>query len=81
MTCTFVGVLPYLEGHFFEQELIETMGKALVDACRELGVKDKEDAAVLVLAQRIINSAREGIHDAALLKAAAVKGPGPARKH
>jgi urease gamma subunit len=74
-------IRPFLEGDVFEQELIDAMSKALADACRELGLKDKEDAAVRLLAKRIIDSAREGIHDPTLLKAAAVKGLGPARKH
>jgi urease gamma subunit len=57
------------------------MSKALAEACQELGLKDKEDAAVQLLAKRIIDRAREGIHDQALLKAAAIQGLGPARKH
>ena len=73
-------IRPFLEGEFFEQELIDTMGLALADACRELGLKDKEDAAVQLLAKRIIDEAKQGIHDRALLKAAALKGLGPALK-
>jgi hypothetical protein len=44
-------------------------------------LKDKEDAAVRLLAKRIIDEAKQGIHDRALLKAAALKGLGPALKH
>jgi hypothetical protein len=72
---------PELDGKYFEPELIETMSQALADACMTLGLKNKEDAAVRLLAMRIIKEAREGIHDRELLKAAAIKGLGPAMKH
>lgn len=67
-------IRPYLGGEFFDPELIETTGQALTDACSTLGLKDKEDAAVGLLARRIIKEAREGIHERMLLKAAALKG-------
>jgi urease gamma subunit len=72
---------PFLEGEVFEQELIDTMSKALADACRELGLKHKEDAAVRLLARRIIDATRDGIHDPELLTAAALAGLGPTRQH
>ena len=74
-------IRPFLAGEYFEPELIETMSQALADACTTLGLKDKEDAAVRLLAIRIIEEAREGIHDRVLLKAAALEGLGPAMKH
>ena len=74
-------IRPYLEGEAFEQELIETMGQALADACTALGLKNKDDAAVRLLAMRIIAEAKEGIHDRALLTAAALKGFAPVAKH
>jgi hypothetical protein len=74
-------IRPFLEGEFFEQQLIETMSLALADACTALGLKDKNDAAVRLLAMRIIKEARGGIHDRALLSAAALKDLAPAPKH
>lgn len=74
-------IRPFLEGDVFEQELIDAMSKALAEACGELGLKDKEDVAVRLLALRIIDAARDGIHDPPLLKAAALKGLGHTRKH
>jgi hypothetical protein len=71
-----VPIRPFLEGEFFEPELIEIMSRALADACTTLGLKDKEDAVVRLLAMRIIKAAREGIHDSALLKEAAIKDLG-----
>jgi urease gamma subunit len=74
-------IRPFLEGQFFDPELIEAMSKALVAACLHLGLKPKDDAATRLLAMRIIEQAREGVHDAELLQAAALKGLGPALRH
>jgi hypothetical protein len=67
-------IRPFLEGEFFEPELITMMSEALADACKALGLKDKEDAAVRLLAMRIIEEARNGVHERALLTAAALRG-------
>ena len=72
-------IRPYLNGAFFKPEMIETMTLALVDACTSLGLKDKEDAVVRLLALRIIAQARQGVEDRALLKAAALEGLEPPR--
>ncbi|HEY6222579.1 MAG TPA: hypothetical protein VIW26_02235 [Gemmatimonadales bacterium] len=74
-------IRPYLEGEFFDPELIDTMSRALADACMTLGLKDKDDAAVRLLAMRIIKAVRDGVHEQALLKAAALEGLGPALKN
>ena len=74
-------IRPYLGGHVFEQELIETMSHALADACTALGLKNKDDEVVRILALRIIAEAKQGIHDRALLTAAALKGFGTLTKH
>lgn len=65
---------PFLDDEAFDPEAIESMGRALAAACQTLGLRDKEDAATQLLAMRIIDLAREGLHDAELLKAAALKG-------
>ncbi len=70
-------IRPYLDGKFFDPEVIDTMSQALADACTSLGLRDKEDAAVRLLAMRIIAEAREGVQDRELLKAAALRGLGP----
>ena len=77
-------IRPFLEGEAFDPELIEVMSQALADACTTLGLKDQQDAAVHLLAVRIIERARAGVTDRALLKAAALDGLdglGPAVKH
>jgi urease gamma subunit len=69
-------IRPFLEGEFFDPELIELMSQALADACTTLGLNYQDDAAVRLLAVRIIEEVRAGVHDRELLKAAALKGLG-----
>jgi len=73
-----VPIRPFLQGKLFEPELLETLSQALADACTTLGLKDKEDVAVRLLASRIIRQARQGVHDRGMLRAAALEGLGPA---
>jgi hypothetical protein len=74
-------IRPFLEGQVFEPELIEAMSKALIGACQALGLRPKDDAVTRLLALRIIKKARDGVHDAELLKAAALRGASPVIKH
>ena len=69
-----VPIRVFLGSEFFDPELIDSMSKALRGACQALGLIPKDDAATRLLAKRIIEQAREGIHDPMLLQAAAVKG-------
>lgn len=69
-----VPIRPFLDGEAFNPEAIESMGRALADACLALGLKDREDAITKILAMRIIDLAREGAHEPEVLKAAALKG-------
>jgi hypothetical protein len=57
------------------------MNAALADACASFGLKDREDAAVRLLAMRIIKQARQGVHDRAPLRAAALAGLGSVIRH
>jgi hypothetical protein len=74
-------IRPFLEGEVFDPDLIEVMSRALVAACQALRLRVMHDAATRLLAMRIIEQAREGVHDTDLLKAAALKGFGPMIKH
>jgi hypothetical protein len=76
-----VPIREFIADNIFDPELIEIMSRALADACLELGLEKKDDAAVRLLALRIIDQAKQGNHDAALLKAAATAGLQPSRKH
>ena len=71
-------IRPFIEGEFFDPELIETMSQALADACAALGLNVTEDAAVRLVAVCIIEEARAGVHDRALLTAAALRALGRA---
>jgi len=73
-----VPIRPFIEGEFFDPELIETMSQALADACAALGLNVTEDAAVRLVAVCIIEEARAGVHDRALLTAAALRALGRA---
>ena len=70
-------IRPFIEGEFFDPELIQTMSQALADACAALGLQ-QEDAAVRLVAVCIIEQARAGVHERALLTAAALRGLGRA---
>ena len=55
-----VSIGPFLEGQFFEPQLIETMSQALADATANLGLTGEESATARFLATRIIKEARAG---------------------
>jgi hypothetical protein len=69
-----VPIRAFLDGEAFDPETIESMSQALSAACELLGLRDKENAATRLLATRIIDLARDGIHDRELLKAGALRG-------
>jgi hypothetical protein len=69
-----VPIAPFLNGQAFDPETIETMSAALAEACQALRLMEKDDAAVQLLALRIIDRARDGIHDTRVLKDAALRG-------
>jgi hypothetical protein len=52
-----VPISPFLDGAAFDPETIETMSAALSEACQALRLIEKEDAAVRLLAMRIIDRA------------------------
>lgn len=72
---------PYGGGGVFEPEIIDSMAAALAGACEALGLKNKENVLVRLLAERIIDEARQGIHRQEGLKAAALRGLAPARRN
>lgn len=59
-------ICPFRDDERFDPELIAIMNNALADACTTVGLKDKEDAAVRLLA-------RGSSIKRALLRAAALK--------
>jgi hypothetical protein len=69
-----MSIRQFVNGQAFEPQTIQVMSEALTAACKALGLKEKDDAANRLLATRIIDLARDGIHDPGLLKAAALAG-------
>jgi len=63
----------YIEGHAFDPETIEVMSAALAKACASLGLVDKDDPVIRLVALKVIELARAGEHDAARLTAAVLK--------
>jgi hypothetical protein len=61
--------------HAFGPDEIAVMEAALEDALRELGLTDREDPATLMVAERIIEAAKQGERDPARLRDAGVKRP------
>ena len=67
-------LLRLLENQAFGPDEIAVMETAFEEALRELGLTDHEDPATLMVAQRIIESAKQGERDPARLREAGVKG-------
>jgi hypothetical protein len=63
-----------LQDKAFGPDEIAVMVTAFEDALRELRLTDREDPATLMVAQRIIEAAKQGDRDPARLREAGVKG-------
>jgi hypothetical protein len=64
----------FLNGEAFDPDTVENMSSALASACKELGLRETDDAANRLLAMRIIDMASAGVRNTALLRAAALRG-------
>ncbi len=60
------------DGEAFDPETIARMSEALTGACRSLGLAERDDPATRLVAQKILELARGGEHDAQRLEAAAL---------
>jgi hypothetical protein len=61
-----VTIYRLLEGHAFDPEAVAVMTTAYEDACRALNLTDKRsDPLTQILAQKIIEIAKTGVHDSA----------------
>jgi hypothetical protein len=60
-----VPLSAYLQGQevVFEPETLKAMTAAYVEACRSLGLTDRDDPLTRLVAQRIIDAAIEGERD------------------
>jgi hypothetical protein len=66
-------VLRLLGNHAFGPDEIAVMVAALDDALRELGLTDRKDPATLIVAEGIIEAAKQGERDPARLREAGVQ--------
>jgi len=58
-------ITKYIKEQSFDPEEIEVIIKAFKDVCEELGLVDRNDPAVELIAQRVITAAGYGATDAA----------------
>jgi hypothetical protein len=56
-------ITPYIDGQNFDPETKRVMGLAFEMARAALRLADRDDPATLMLARRIIELAKEGMHD------------------
>lgn len=63
-----------LKGHAFGPDEVEVLSSAFEAALEELGLVDRNDPAVQLVAKRIIELAQRGERDPARLREGAVKG-------
>jgi hypothetical protein len=54
-------ITPYLRGQAFDPEMIKVMGDAFTEVRGTLGLKDREDKLVELVARRIIELAQQGV--------------------
>lgn len=55
-------ITPFLRGHAFDPETIQNMAEAFTAACRDLGLKDRDDKMTAIVARHVIDLAERGIH-------------------
>jgi hypothetical protein len=61
-----------IDGHSFDPDEIAILALAYENALRDLRLTDREDPATLLVAERIIELAKQGERNPRLLRAAAV---------
>ena len=66
-------IYPLLKNEAFDPDAVRTIGAAFEDVLIELGLKDRNDPVVQLVAKRIIRLAQEGERDPTRLKARALE--------
>ena len=67
-------ITPFLRNEAFDPEQIEIMSAAFLDACATLGLAATTDPAAQLVAARVIELAKRGIHSRTELFRGAVDG-------
>jgi hypothetical protein len=66
-------IRPFLSGQAFDPETIAKMAEALQSVCDTLSLKVVDDAAMRLVARKIIELTQRGVRDAAALRAMTLK--------
>jgi hypothetical protein len=69
-------IRPLIENEAFDPEAVQVIAAAFEDALRELGLSDRSDPLVELVARRIITFARQGERDPVKLRDLALKSLG-----
>ena len=65
-------ITPFLRKQAFDPETVEAMGKAFVTTCEALGLTDRTDAMIKLVAEKIIELAQCGLKNQLTLHLAAM---------
>ncbi len=67
------SIIPFLHGQAFDPETVKAMANALVKTCQTLGVSERDDPSIQIVAQKIIELAERGLKNPTALHLAALQ--------
>lgn len=68
-----VQSIKHLHGQAFDPETVKAMANALVKTCQTLGVSERDDPSIQIVAQKIIELAERGLKNPTALHLAALQ--------
>ena len=68
-----VPITPFLRDQAFEPEVLKTMADAFTEACRALGLKQRDDKMTAMVARHVIQLAERGVRTKTALYLLTVK--------
>jgi hypothetical protein len=66
-------ITPFLRGQAFDPETVKAIGNALVETCERLGLSERDDTSIQLVAQKIIELAQRGLKNPTELHLAAIR--------
>jgi hypothetical protein len=66
-------ITPLLQGQAFDPETVQAIANALVMTCEVLGLSNRDDATIQLVAEKIIELAKGGLKNPTALHLAAIK--------
>jgi hypothetical protein len=66
-------ITPFLRGQAFDPETVAVMGDAFAEACKALGLKDRNDKMTELVAKHVIKLAQRGTRTKTALYLAIIK--------